>query len=64
MMCTVKALLGPGGGAYFFSDLPEGGFKERRLIREGGLSTKSSEKDIFGSFSLLLSHILRIRHTI
>ena len=32
------------------------------LIREGGLFTKSSDKDIFGSFSVLLSHILRNQH--
>ena len=37
---------------------------ERGLIREGGLFTKSSDKDIFGSFSVLLSHILRNQHTI
>ena len=42
-------------GAYLISDLPEGG----RLIREGGLFTKSKDKDISGNFSVLLSHILR-----
>ena len=55
---TVKALLSPRG-AYLILDLPEGGLLER-----GGLFTKSSEKDIFGSFSVLLFHILRIQHTI
>ena len=40
-------------------DPPGGG-----LIREGGLFTKSSNKDIFGSFSVLLSHILGNQHTI
>ena len=37
---------------------------ERELIREGGLFTKSSDKDIFCSFSVLLSHILQNQHTI
>ena len=37
----------------------EGGFDT-----EGGLFTKSSDKDIFGSFSVLLSHILRNQHTV
>ena len=55
---TLKALLSPRG-AYLILDLPEGG-----LNREGGLFTKSSEKDIFGSFSVPLFHILRIQHTI
>ena len=60
MRSTVKALLSPwGGGAYLILDLAEGGLIERGLIREGGLFTKSSDKDIFGSFSVRLSHILR-----
>ena len=46
-------------GAFLFLDLP-GGW----LNREGGLFTKSSGKDIFSSFSVLLSHILRNQHTI
>ena len=33
-------------------------------VREGGLFTKSSDKDIFGSFSVLLSHILQNQDTI
>ena len=37
-----------------FLDLPEGGSLER-----GGLFIKSNDKDIFGNFSVLLSHILR-----
>ena len=49
----------PRGRAHLISDLPEGG-----LNREGGLFTKSSDKDIFGSFSVLLPHILRNQHTI
>ena len=61
---TVKALLSPRG-AYLISDRPEGGgLIERGLIREGGLFTKFSHKDIFGSFSVLSSHILHIQHTI
>ena len=46
------------------SDLPEGGLIERELIREGALFTKSSDMDIFGSFSVLLSHILQNQQTI
>ena len=42
------------------SDLTEGG----GLNREGGLFIKSSDKDIFGSFSVLLSHVLLNQHTI
>ena len=38
---------------YLTSDLPEGGLIERGLIREEGLFTKSNDKDIFGSFSVL-----------
>ena len=61
---TVKALLSPRG-AYLILDLPEGGLnREGGLLERGGLFTKSSEKDIFGSFSVLLFHILRIQHTI
>ena len=46
-------------------DLPEGGLnREGGLLERGGLFTKSSEKDIFGSFSVLLFHILQIQHTI
>ena len=58
MYNTAKALLSPRG-AYLISDLAEGGLIERGLIREGGLFTKSSDKDILGSFSVRLSHILR-----
>ena len=46
-------------GAYLISDTPEGG-----LIREGGSFTKSYDKDIYDSFSVLLPHILCIQHTI
>ena len=57
---TVKAQLRPRG-AYLISDLPEGG-----LSREGerGLFKKLSDKYIFGSFSVLSSHILRNQHSI
>ena len=61
---TVKALLSPRG-AYLILDLPEGGLnREGGLLERGGLFTKSSEKDIFGSFSVPLFHILRIQYTI
>ena len=61
---TVKALLSPQG-AYLISDLPEGGLnREGGLLERGGLFTKLSDKDIFGSFSVLLSHSLRNQGTI
>ena len=62
-MSAVKALLSPRG-AYLILDAPEGGLIDRGLIREGGLFTKSSDKDIFGSFSVLIPHVLRTQHTI
>ena len=61
---TVKALLSPRG-AYLILDLPEGGLnRDGGLLERRGLFTKSSEKDIFGSFSVPLFHILRIQYTI
>ena len=51
----------PGGGLFNFGP-SRGGLIKRGLIREGGLFTKSSDKDIFGSFSVLLCHILRNQH--
>ena len=59
MQHIVKALIKPPLGDYLISDLPEGGLLER-----GGFFTKSSDKDIFGSFSALLSHILQNQDTI
>ena len=56
-MNTAKALLSPPGGLFNFGPSRGG------LIREGGLFIKSSDKDIFGSFSVLLSHILRNQGT-
>ena len=53
-----KCSINPPGGLFNFGPSRGG------LIREGGLFTKSSDKDIFGSFSVLLSHILRNQHTI
>ena len=46
-------------GAYLISDTPE-----RGLNRDEGLFTKSSHKDVFGGFSVLLSHILGNQHKI
>ena len=46
------------------SDLLERGLVERGLIRRGSFSTKSSDKDMFGSFSVLLSYTVRNQHTI
>ena len=57
MLIYRKSSIKPPGD-YLISDLLEGG------LIEGGLFTKSSDKDIFGSFSVLSSHILRNQHTI
>ena len=63
-MATVKALLSPRG-AYLISDLPEGGLnREGGLLERGGLFTKSKDKDIFDSFLVLSTQILRNQHTI
>ena len=55
-----KSFIKPPGGLFNFRPSRGG------LIREGGggLFTKSSDKDIFGSFSALLSHILGNQDTI
>ena len=58
----MKARLSPPG-AYLISDLPELN-RDGGLLERWGLFTKSSDKDIFGSFSVLLSHILLNQHTI
>ena len=61
---TVKDLLSPRG-AYLISDLPEGGLnREGGLLERGGLFTKSKDKDIFDSFLVLSTQILRNQHTI
>ena len=59
----VRALLSPRG-AYFISGTPEGGLKERGLIREGGLFTKSNDNDLYDSFLVVLSNILQIQYAI
>ena len=51
-------------GAYLISGTPEEDYKRRGLIREGCLFAKSSGKDIYGCYSILLCHILKIQHTI
>ena len=53
-------------GAYLILDFAEEGLIERgELLETGSLFTGSSEKDIFGSFSVLfLSHILWNQHEI
>ena len=48
---TVNVLLSPLR-VYLISELPEGGLIERVLIREEGLFTKSSDKDICDSFGV------------
>ena len=54
-----KSSIKPPGGLFNFGPSRGGG-----LIREGGFFTKSSDKDIFGSFSVLLSHSLWNQGTI
>ena len=54
-----KSSIKSPGGAYLISNLPEGGLLER-----GGLFTKSKDKDIFDSFLVLSTQILRNQHTI
>ena len=56
-ICRKSSIKAPGG---LFNFGPCRG----RLNREGGLFTKSNDKDIFGSVSVLLSHILLNQHTI
>ena len=52
-------------GAYLISDIPEGGLIERGgLIEKGAYLKKSSDKGIFGSFSVHLPYILQIQHAI
>ena len=58
-----KSSIKPPGGLFNVGP-SRGGLLERGLIREGGLFTKSSNKDIFGSFSVLSSHIFRNQGTI
>ena len=58
-----KSSIKPAGGLFDFRP-SGGGLIERGLVREGGSFTKSSDKDIFGNFSTLLSHILQNQHTI
>ena len=53
-----KSSIKAPGGLFDF------GSSRGRLIREGGLLTKSIDKDISGIFSVLLSHILRNQLTI
>ena len=52
-----KLYLAPGG---LFNFGPSKG----GLLEGGGLIHKSNDQDIFGSFSLLLYHILGNQHTI
>ena len=60
----VKALLSRMG-AYLISDLPKEGLIERGAYYKGLINKiKYSSKDIFGSFSVLLFHIMRNQHTI
>ena len=54
LLATVKVLLSTWGGL-LDSGHSKGGLKE--LIREGGLFTKSNDKDIPDCCSVLLLHI-------
>ena len=65
--CKTEINLGSLGpwGAYLISDLPERGLnREGGFLERGGVFTKSNDKDIFGRFSVLLSHILQNQQTI
>ena len=59
-----KSSIKPPGGLFNFGPSRGGLNREGGLLERGGLFTKSSEKDIFGSFSVPLFHIFRIQHTI
>ena len=59
-----KSSIKPPGGLFNFGPSRGGLNREGGLLESGGLFTKSSETDIFGSFSVPLFHILRIQHTI
>ena len=62
-MDTTKASQEKIGGLSNFEN-SRGDLIERGLITEGDLFTKSNDKDIFDSCSVLLPHILRIKRTI
>ena len=59
-----KSSIKPPGGLFNFGPSRGGLNREGGLLERGGLFTKSSDKDIFGSFSVLLSHNLRNQGTI
>ena len=64
-MCVYrKSSIKPPGGLFNFGPSRGGLNREGGLLERGGLFTKSSDKDIFGSFSVLLSHSLRNQGTI
>ena len=58
-----KSSIKPPGGLFNFGPCGGGLNREGGLL-EGGFFTKSNDKDIFGSFSVLLSHNLRNQNTI
>ena len=58
-----KSSIKPRGGLFDFGPSRRGGLTERGVIR-GGLIKKSSDNDIFGSFSVLLLNILQNQHAI
>ena len=54
----------PGGGGLFNFGPSRGGLNSEGAYKRGGLFTESSDKDIFGSCPVLLSHILQDQDTI
>ena len=59
-----KSSIKPPGGLFNVGRSRGGLNREGGLLERGGLFTKSNDKDIFGSFSALIPHILRTQHTI
>ena len=51
-------------GACLISGSEVGGLTERGCYEGGGWSTKLDDKEKYDSFPVLLTHILRIQHTI
>ena len=62
-MLHFKSSIKPPGGLFNVGS-SRGRLNRDGGLLEGGLLTKSSDKDIFGSISVLLYHILRNQHTI
>ena len=59
-----KSSIKPPGGLFNFGPSRGGLNREGGLLERGGLFTKSKDKDIFDSFLVLSTQILRNQHTI